>query len=302
MKPIFQNIVDGFREDFGHPASLERFLAEHPEIRITLDDPARCISAESIVQWHELGMRFPLARWPRREPGTITGWSLQGREYALFETKIQALNDIGRGEVAEGFMCDITEVEGFSASKSDLRAFAHTDEMVEANSKDMIDEITPEKLEKHLAHREIRIIHAPGADYFGRYLWDGRLFLMNDGGSHHLAAAKYIAARLGMPVKLYGSLRTYSLNECAVAALCRDFAMFAVPDEVAITQGIHDTMSAFRATWLHFNLPRPLDNIRVVMLPKNEKRSMQVAGVLAEFGVADFGAHLTSIARRQTQR
>lgn len=131
--------------------------------------------------------------------------------------------------------CDITDVHGFSASKSDLRDFGHTDEMVEANSRAMIDQITPAKLAENIAHREIRIIHNPDtSDHFTRYLWDGRLWLMNDGGSHHMAAAKYIAARLRQPVTLTGKLYTYSLNAVAIASLRREFEMFVINDEPVI--------------------------------------------------------------------
>lgn len=75
---------------------------------------------------------------------------------------------IGQCEITNDWGCDITDVHGFSASKSELRDFASTDGMVEMNSRDMIDEITHEKLVKNLAHGEIRLIQSPGSDYFVR--------------------------------------------------------------------------------------------------------------------------------------
>lgn len=69
------------------------------------------------------------------------------------------------------------------------------DDMVVRNSPEMIDEISPAKLAKNLAWDEIRIISHVDHDYFATWAWDGRVFLMNSGGSHHFAAAKYIAAR-----------------------------------------------------------------------------------------------------------
>ncbi|WP_448132588.1 DUF6685 family protein [Stutzerimonas chloritidismutans] len=53
--------------------------------------------------------------------------------------------------------CDIQQVDGFSASKSELKEFATMDDMVVRNSPEMIDEISPAKLAKNLAWDEIRI-------------------------------------------------------------------------------------------------------------------------------------------------
>ena len=39
--------------------------------------------------------------------------------------------------------CDIQQVDGFSASKSELKEFATMDDMVVRNSPEMIDEISP---------------------------------------------------------------------------------------------------------------------------------------------------------------
>ncbi|CAM5427238.1 putative protein OS=Stutzerimonas stutzeri OX=316 GN=CXK94_17845 PE=4 SV=1 [Stutzerimonas stutzeri] len=81
------------------------------------------------------------------------------------------------------------------------------DDMVVRNSPEMIDEISPAKLAKNLAWDEIRIISHVDHDYFATWAWDGRVFLMNSGGSHHFAAAKYIAARLEQPVELTGTYK-----------------------------------------------------------------------------------------------
>lgn len=45
---------------------------------------------------------------------------------------------------------------------------------------------------------------------------------MNDGGSHHFSAARYISSRLNVPVPLKARLYIYGVNEYAVAGLKRD--------------------------------------------------------------------------------
>lgn len=45
------------------------------------------------------------------------------------------------------------------------------------------------------------------------------MYVVDDGGSHHLAAAKYIAARIQAPVPLVAPLHYYSFDEAAMALL-----------------------------------------------------------------------------------
>jgi hypothetical protein len=304
VQALLKAMFDGIREDFGHPVKLIRLLDEHPDIRISLDDPTPCIAVRSIVQWHELGDSHPYYGHylSRHDRGTLMGWKQRDKySYGSFLLNRPEYAQIGQCRKEENSVCDITDVAGFSASKSDLQTFRSTDEMVETNSREMIDEITLAKLARNLAHREIRIIHAPGSDRFERYAWDGRRFLINSGGSHHFAAAKYIAARLNEPVPLRGTLHTYSLNAVAIASLRRDFEMFAISDDAPVSVGFHDAMEAFRATWLWHPMPRPFTDAKAILLPRNERRSMQVAALLRQAGVADLGAHLARLAAAQTR-
>lgn len=156
---MLAKLFDDIRENFGHPASLIRLLEKQPEIRVSLDAPEPSIAAESIVQWHELGQAH-YQQWPRCEQGSLMGWTQRGKyDYGSFTLHRPEYAQIGRREVIDSWVCDITDVHGFAASKSNLRNFASTDQMVETNSRDMINAITHEKLAQNLAHREIRIIH-----------------------------------------------------------------------------------------------------------------------------------------------
>ena len=174
------------------------------------------------------------------------------------------------------------------------------DEMVERNSKSMIDEISLEKLQENLDHDEIRIIHHPNSDNFSKHLWDGRVFLQNGGGSHHFAAARYIAKRLNKPVPLTGSLYVYGLNEVSVRGLCDDYEIFAISDKDAISNEFHASLKSYGATYLGHQLPHPYREIRAIFLPKNESRSMKVAKALRNSNNFDLGNYLLQICLRQT--
>ena len=301
MQAILMSLVDGIREDLGNPVRFRRLLADAPEMRVALDTLPMCIAASSVPEWHELGA-YSSMEFVHRKRGELLGWRDVGGHWESFFLERPEYAQIGRQETTEGWSVDLTAIDGFSASKSDLNAFTSTDQMVESNSREMIREITSEGLARNLAHREIRIIHKPGtSDHFARYLWDGRLWLHNGGGSHHTAAAKYIASRLGQPVTLTGELRTYSLNELAIAALRRDFEMFVInEDDPSNAIAFFSAMQTFKATWLWHTLPRPYTKgLKAILLPRCEGRSMRVAAELRKAGFADLGAHLAGLAARQ---
>ena len=297
-KPI-EFMYDAISEDLGRPMTLLRMIDEHPDMRVQVAEPEPVIAADRVAQWHNWGDQSS-GHWPRRKHCTILGWRHSAGNYSSFELHRPELENFGRCEVLDMWNCDIQDVTGLSFSKSELHKFTSLDSMVETNSREMIDAITEEKLHENLAHDGMRILNREGtSDYFARYLWDGRIFLINDGGSHHFAAARYIASRIKRPVPLLGKLLTYSINPQAVNALRRDFDVYAMSDDAAITNGFFDSMRMFRATFLWQYLPRPYDHARAIFLPKNEPRSMRVSSALREAGMFDIGEHLTKLTNRQ---
>lgn len=126
---------------------------------------------------------------------------------------------------------------------------------------------------------------------------------MNSGGSHHFAAARYIATRLKTPVPLHGRLRTYSIKPKAVDSLTRDFEMFVIPETTEARMGFFYAMQSFRATYLWQILPRPVrDTSCAILLPKSEPRSAKVAAVLREAKVFDLSSYLQALVAQQTDR
>lgn len=289
---LFGNLSKRIQDDLGHPATLIEMLVQHPHAVFSLDAGPPCIALSSVPRWHELAGHVT-------NGGQLLGWRYENGGYNSFRTYRPQYRNIAQQETETEWVCDIGDVHGFSDSKSRLRDFASTDLMVEANSREMIDEITERKLYENLAHYEIRIIHcANTSDRFIRHLWDGRVWLSNSGGSHHFAAAKYISARLGKKIMLRGRLDTYSLSETAIASLTREFEIFAISDiDPSVINSFMDAMRAFRATWLWHRLPRPYEGVRAILLPKIEGRSMKVATELRRKGFTDLGLHLNKLAK-----
>lgn len=301
MGAVLEFIATRIREDLGQPASLIKLIKTH-EVRVDLPAPARSISSDSVVRWDLLGQTFE--PWLRHLPekGLLNGFRAQsGNHYGHFELTRSEYASLVRKEVADDWTCDITAIDGFSASRANLFAFRDTDQMAEKACRGLIDEVSHQRLAENLAHKGIQIRHKPGtSDHFTRYSWDGRLFVMNTDGSHHMAAAKYLAERLGVAVPMRATLVQYWLDETAIDSLCRDFEMFVISDDPAVACGFHDAMSSFRATWLWHSMPKPYENTRAILLPRSERRSMRVAEELRQAGVIDFGAYLSSLVVRDS--
>jgi hypothetical protein len=228
-----------------------------------------------------------LRGWVPRRGGGMEPVEIERPEYTA----------IGRETKIDDWACEIQDVKGLGASKSDLREFDSLDAMVQRNSPEMIDEITPAKLQANLAHGEIRIIHqANTSDCFIRHDWDGRVFLSNSGGSHHFAAARLIARLLGQQVPLRGRLYQRGVNAAPVAALTRDYKMFIVTNDTQVIHAFSKAMEGYRAPWFSHKLPEQLGNVHAVLLPRQDKRAMRVAQLLQSAGATSFCSLLTALA------
>lgn len=296
-------VLNYIQHKLGEPAELRALLKKHPDFAVVLEQPQQSIAASSVIKWHEWGSE-PFTTYPHRGAGMITGWCYNEGRYSGYRVKRKEFIEFGSCERIETWQCDIQDVAGLSASKSPLQDFDSLDRMVEARSREMIEPVTREKLSENLAWGEIRILNRKNSsDYFARYSWDSRVFLMNDGGSHHFSAARYISSRLNVPVPLSGQLRIYSINENAVISLKRDFEMFVVGWTDAINMAFLEAMKSFCAAYLWQYLPPPYQakEQRVILLPKSDARSMKVASVLHQAGFFDLSKHLDKLIDRQVK-
>lgn len=125
---------------------------------------------------------------------------------------------------------------------------------------------------------------------------------MNDGGSHHFRRRQIHrrSARGDRPSQRNIACPT-RWNSAALASLCEDYEMFVISDRQAIANAFHDAMSAFGATWLWHPMPRPFDDTRAILLPKDEPRSRCVANAMREAGITDLGVYLTALAAHQIE-
>lgn len=122
---------------------------------------------------------------------------------------------------------DIRLIEGLCSSKSPLADFGSLDAFAEARCSELLkdtDEVAVKKMLrwKDLPRREPYLL--------SRFAWDGRLFFWNNGGSHHFAAARLLAGRLGFCLEVRGVVSDVSLRLETVRSLVDEFHVFAVPN------------------------------------------------------------------------
>lgn len=297
---LIQAISDHVRESLGNPVRVRRLLGDRPDFKADLIKPENNIDMERVPAWHHLGQTGWGWGVGDRRGGAgfeLMGWRTVGNHHSSFTASCPALSNLVRRTDADRWACDLQDIHGFAASKSKLETFSSTDQMVETNSREMIADVSAAGLRKNLAHDEIRLLREVPTDWLEVHQWDRRMYVVNDGGSHHLAAAKYIAARIQAPVPLVAPLRYYSIDDAAVALLRATYDVYLVNDKPGLSSDFLDAMKSAGATWLWHDLPRPYENARAIFLPRTETLSMRVSEAFREAGYVDLGQHLEEVAR-----
>lgn len=294
------SLLDLLRNRFGTPTGLLRFLSAHRDVYMQFEGPRQSIRVDSVTQWHTWDDVSSASGYRRLSRAVAQGWRQTERGYTGFRAELQPLKNFGGSEVIENFDCEIEDVDGFFASTSNISRFTDMDEMATRDCAGLIAEMSEAKLRENLAHSEVRIMRADSDDFLVRFLWNGRLFLANLGGSHHFAAARYIAPRIGQRVPLRVKLQTYWINEASLRALLDEFDIFVLSGQADAIRAFHEAMRLFRATYLWRALPgRDPDRVRAILLPKSEPRSHRVASELRNAGAFDLGQHLLGLCGRQ---
>lgn len=273
--------------DFGYPAALHQLIKTRPGLRAVIEEPSQNVAVSSVVNWHEWGHPY----------GDLKGWVKQADYYSGTVIRRSEFTELGTQEITERWACDITEVNGLFASKSDLTEFRDMDSFVETKSPDYIRDISLDGLRKNLAHDEVRILKENTSDYFAYHNWDGRIFLINSGGSHHFAAARYIAQRLNEPVPLQGQLYRHGINTQAIQSLRSEFDIFVIGGENVngFSLEFNEAMRHYKADYYYANLPQPYTDLQAIFLPRQKERSARVTEILREEGFFDLGQYLQDL-------
>lgn len=190
---------------------------------------------------------------------------------------------------------EISQLHGFSSSKSTLTDFESLHDMVLVNSQAMIADVSEDGLVKNLGHNQIRIINSPTtSDFFVRYAWDGRLYLINAGGSHHLAAAKYIAFKLNKKVSLKARYVEYSLNRDVLKKLIFEYRILLINERCDVFQeALENALGRLQHNFVEVSLSSHIcEHGTLLFLFNKYKETKTIAEILTKRGFQDIGALL----------
>lgn len=293
FRTLAAKFLEAVKDDLGIPACLCRVIADTPKLRMRVDDTAAVIASSSVVRWHEWSQRIGFGQGSEQN-GQVRGWRASDGHYHSEHRQIAALARLGKTETVHEFACDIGEITGLSASKSELYRFFSLQQMAEQACQAFTRDMSQEGLAQNLGWPEIGIVHG-GSDFMVRYDWDVGLYLANNGGSHHFVAARHIATQLQQPVTLQGRLVRNGLDAEAAAQLNDEYAIYAVNKDAFFNDAL-DALRDFKATHYWGDLPQPYNNGMAIFLPREEARSRKVAQIFASEGFTDVGEMLVELA------
>lgn len=289
MQALLAKAARSFMDSCGVPRTFEHHIKTHHWPHVELAPKGVSLATEDIHNWQD---------WtPDHEDGLI-GWRWADDEYDSFRHQIPALLRLCDFDTNGTWQGDIRDVDAVCASKSNLALYPTLDAFALARCSGLIAPATPETLQMNLDWPEVRIVKSSTSDHFITWGWDGRIFLSNNGGSHHFAAARYLASTLKTPIPLKGRLVTYRLNCEAVAALADQYDVYAFGNDATWEIAFRDHMKRFSATYLRMHLPR-LYRGWAAFLPKSCARASAVSAVLRRAGVPSVSEHLVELARSQ---
>lgn len=183
------------------------------------------------------------------------------------------------------FRFDASEIEGIAASKSSDLHFDSVDEFGKSFALGTKTSLDAFGLKKMLAHGEIRVrADGTGSDRVSIRLWDGRLFLINSGGSHHLAGAAHIARVVGAAIPLSADLTVTAIRPKAVAWLTTNHHVLALGRQTHVQASV----SKLAGRCYELSVPDHLaEASKVLMIPRDAALADDVAQLLVEAGATD---------------
>ncbi|WP_180190186.1 DUF6685 family protein [Acinetobacter sp. YH01009] len=205
---------------------LYQKLKLQPIERLSLDN-FNNVNIDGIYPFHKLAIDKLYIDSRNFIPTNIAKFSMSTEETCQIADLFNPIFEVNHYPT---YAIDISEIQAFSASKSNLDAYSDVDVLLKKNRPELIQSITEEALKEMLSHEEISIVNSPEttSDSFSIFGWSPKIAICNHGGFHHLAAAQYIAKQLDQFVCLEAKTTCYTLNEAALKAFNQRYVAFVL--------------------------------------------------------------------------
>jgi hypothetical protein len=291
------------RERLGTPPDLRQFLDDNARrLHVdSLDAELGNITADSIPRWHEWGD-------PSHSDGVVfkagelLGWKTHRnfgyRSYRIVRPELAGFGSCLR---IPGWRCNAQDVDATNVPKSRMEQFSPLRELPRQTMPGLIDGVRHARLARLLERQEVRSLSRQrSSERFVRHLWDGRVFLIDNGASRESTAFLQFAVQFGQRDAPGAELHVFSIEPQAVSSLRRDFELFAISSrDVFANVGFHDAVRRSCTPYLSKRMPQPHSDAEVIFLPRVNRRSMALAAEMRAAGFSDVGKHLSSLVLRQ---
>lgn len=194
-----------------------------------LEDPAPSSAVDSMVQLQRWSLGCDFGE--RRSEGLVLAEEYD-RSWHPARLACGPLEAMITKDMYPDCEVAIRDVTRLANSKSPLTSFAELDGLGRKFCAERGFDISSEQIRSCLLHDQVRVATPwrQGSDSFCAMTWaDAPIALSNDGGSHHFAAARYIAGQLDEPVPLRGTVHAYGVSAPAIAELHKDWGSFVLP-------------------------------------------------------------------------
>lgn len=296
---LARSVLDRCLALAGKPVRLRKFLIERADaLHGVAPESTGSVWSSDVARWDEWASMTPAVC---DKPGGLLGYRRGPYGYSSYDDLIPELAGLCSMTRVEHWSCDLRDIHGFSASKSSTTRFSDLDAMVERDSPELIADISPAGMRRNLEHRGIALLHAPGQDHFRAFSWTGgHIYVANSDGSHHLAAARYIARKLDLAVSLSAPLELHEFDQLNVYRLRQRFGLYAIPGRLLWADGgVCELLQEMQAPfyWKDMPIHEAWMGRAAIFLPLSDRRSRAAADQFARCGAFDLGKHLADLAR-----
>ncbi|OOF59707.1 DUF6685 family protein [Rodentibacter myodis] len=216
------------------------------------------------------------------------------------------LKSLLSSKMIPNWLCEIQTITNVSSSKSLLSEFTNLNDLVLQDSQDLISEITLENLSKNMRHYESKIFHVE-TEIVSCELWSKTFTWHNTGGSHHFAAARYIANELGKEVKLTVNLELTYLDEEQFHSLFSKYEIFIISNrDVIAYQMLFETLLNSKIPFItapidtYFSHDEDYSSLRLFAFYRSEKTSHLIIEIFKHSSALNLYDYFHTLISQQT--
>lgn len=236
-------ISDSIGRAQGKPSMLIRGIEEEKISPTTVHSSKETVWLPSIPKWEDW-CRDALKNTPKE----IDFYAPENNRLQRRPREVEEISNLIQIRNYQSFDCDIKEVHGIAASKSNDIPYKDIKEFSEKGC----SEFLPQGFDKNIMWPEIRL-HSMR---FENKEWAGNNYhWLNSGGSHHFAAAWHNAHTEKRNYTLSGTLREMTVNKSALFALSQKWDMYIMDKTTAYCEFM-DAMESFNCSFVVCPVPR----------------------------------------------